>query len=273
VTVENRLDRQIAATLYDHRMERLVLVHGSVSNGRRTWAAQRPLAARVVLEVLNRRGFPPHPPVAEVDFEDEADWVAERVRPGDHLVGHSYGGVIALLAAARVDALSSLTVVEPPALGIARGEPIVERFVTDSSAHWREAPREPESFLRGFLSLVGSTFDPPSPLPPELEQGARTLMVERAPWEAEIPLAALRARDVPALVVSGGHLELFEVVCDALARELGAERAVCSGAGHVAQAAPGFNALLEDFVGRASAPPAAARATRPRGGAAGGSPA
>ena len=230
-----------------------MLVHGSVANGPRTWRAQQPLAAAYELVVLNRRGFPPGPEVDRVDFEDEADWVAERLRPGDHLVGHSYGGVIALLAAARFRELASLTVVEPPCLDVARGEPAVEEFVRGAAAHWREGPHEPEPFLRGFLRAVGSPLDPPSPLPPELEQGARTLLVERSPWEAKIPLGELRALPFPKLVVSGAHSAAFDAVCDVLERALDAERAVCPGAGHSAQAAPGFNDILTAFVARASA--------------------
>ncbi|MGZ8783561.1 MAG: alpha/beta fold hydrolase, partial [Gaiellaceae bacterium] len=174
-------------------MTRLVLVHGSVTNGPTTWRAQRRLGARWELVILNRPGFPPGSAVDHSDFDEDADWVAERLEPGDHLVGHSYGGVIALLAAVRGPSLRSLTVVEPPAFGVARGHAAVEEFVRASSLHWLRAGQlEPEAFMRGFLPLVGSAFEPPSPLPPELEQRARMLLVERPPWEAEIPHAALR---------------------------------------------------------------------------------
>ena len=37
-------------------MERLVLVHGSVSNGPATWRTQRPVAEHYELVVLNRPG-------------------------------------------------------------------------------------------------------------------------------------------------------------------------------------------------------------------------
>ena len=230
-----------------------MLVHGSVSNGSRTWRAQRRLGESYELVVLDRRGFPPGPDVDRVDFEDEADWVAERLRPGDHLAGHSYGGVISLLTAARYPELSSLTVVEPPCLDVARGHPAVEEFVRVATAHWLEGPHEPEPFLRGFLRAVGSPLDPPSPLPPELAQGARTLLVERFPWEATIPLAELRALAFPKLVVSGAHNEAFDAVCDVLEERLDAERAICPGAGHSAQAAPGFNDVLAAFLARATA--------------------
>ena len=81
---------------------RVVLVHGSVVNGDVTWAAQRP--PRRAFRARRARtgaGFPPGPDVERVDFEDEAVWLEQFVEPGTHLVGHSYGGVIALLAAAR----------------------------------------------------------------------------------------------------------------------------------------------------------------------------
>src|SRR3954471_10865541 len=99
------------ASLYDPAMARprILFVHGSVANGDLTWAAQRPLAGRFELVVPNRRGFPPNGDVARVDFEDEAVWLDAWVTPGTHLVGHSYGGVISLFAAARyADRLRSL---------------------------------------------------------------------------------------------------------------------------------------------------------------------
>jgi len=91
----------------------------------------------------------------------------------------------------------------------------------------------------------------PSPLPAQLAQGARTLIVARGPWEAEIPLAALTEAQFPTLVVSGGHHAAFDAVCDVLVARLGAERLVLPGYGHTAQRHPDFNELLADFVRRA----------------------
>jgi pimeloyl-ACP methyl ester carboxylesterase len=233
---------------------RLLLVHGSVVNADLTWAAQRPLAERFELVLPNRRGFPPGPEVERVDFADEAVWLEQFLEPGTHLVGHSYGGVIALLAAAaHPGLLRSLSVVEPPAFGIAAGRPSVDALVERLERHWRDGPREPAAFLRGFLALVGSSL-PPGRLTPELLQGARTLMVERSPAEAEIPLDELARAPFPVLVVSGGHHPAFDAVCDVLAERLGAERAVLPGAGHsVQRLGPPFNTLLASFVERAEA--------------------
>jgi pimeloyl-ACP methyl ester carboxylesterase len=231
---------------------RLLLVHGSVVNADLTWRAQKPLAGRFDMVAPNRRGFPPGPDVEHVDFEDEALWLEQFLSPGTHLVGHSYGGVIALLAAARhPELLRSLTVVEPPAFRVARGISAADELVARFEEHWRNGPRDPGEFLRGFFGLVG-TSTPPGTFTPELLQGARTLMVERPPSEAVIPLDELERAPFPKLVVSGDHSPAFEALCDLLAERIGAERAVLPGAGHsIQRLGEPFNELLADFVSRA----------------------
>jgi len=234
---------------------RLLLVHGSVVNADLTWSAQKPLAQRFEIVAPNRRGFPPGPDVEHVDFEDEAVWLERFLEPGTHLVGHSYGGVIALIAAARyAHFLRSLTVIEPPAFGVARGIPAADEFMSRIEEHWTNRPRDPAEFLRGFLVLVGSST-PSGDFTPELLQGARTLMVERPPSEAVIPFDELVPTPFPKLVVSGGHSAAFDAVCDVLEERLGAERAVLPGAGHsVQRLGEPFNELLASFVERAEEP-------------------
>lgn len=219
-----------------------------------TWSAQKPLADPFEIVAPDRRGFPPGPDVERVDFEDDAVWLEQFLEPATHLVGHSYGGVIALLAAARrPEAIRSLTVIEPPAFGVARGIPAADEFTARIEEHWTHGPRDPAEFLRGFLSLVGSRM-PPGNFTPELLQGARTLMVERSPAEAVIPLEELAQALSPKLVVSGAHSPAFEAVCDVLEERLGAERAVLPGAGHsVQRLGEPFNELLTDFVLQAEA--------------------
>src|SRR5690242_8947187 len=211
-----------------------------------------PLAERFELVVPNRRGFPPGADVEHVDFEDEAAWLEQFIEPGTHLVGHSYGGVISLFAGAWYsERLRSLTVVEPPAFGLARGVPAVDDFVAGGVELWERGPRDPDAFLRAFLRSVGSSV-PAGSFTPELLQGARTLMVERPPWEADPPLDALAAAPWPKLVVSGAHSEAFDAVCDVLEERLGAERAVLPGAGHsVPRLGEPFNEVLTAFVERA----------------------
>jgi pimeloyl-ACP methyl ester carboxylesterase len=235
-----------------HSQFRLLFVHGSVVNADLTWSAQKSLGDRFEIVAPNRRGFPPGPEIESVDFEDEAVWFEPFLEPGAHVVGHSYGGVIALLLAARRSELvRSLTLIEPPAFGAARGIPVADEFMARIEDHWTNGPRDPAEFLRGFLALVGSSA-PPGEFTPELSQGARTLMVERPPSEAVIPFDELARAPFPKLVVSGGHSAAFEALCDVLEERLGAERAVLPGAGHsVQRLGEPFNELLARFVERA----------------------
>jgi pimeloyl-ACP methyl ester carboxylesterase len=237
--------------------ERIVLVHGSVVGGRATWREQRrTIVDEAELVVLERPGFAPRP-VEDVDFERHADWVADRLEHGDHLVGHSYGAVVSLLAAARAEGLlASLTVIEPPCTSVALDDPVVAAFARGGAELYAGARgSDPEAFLRRFLTAVGSDWDPPSPLPPELEQGVEALIRERGPWEATIPLAELADLGIPALVVSGAHNPAFDSICDTLERALGAERLVIPGYGHNPQLSPRFTEALLAFVRRAVARP------------------
>jgi len=203
---------------------------------------------------VERPGFPPNPPVERVDFEEHAQQLAGQLQRGDHLVGHSYGGVISLLAAALApDRVRSLTVIEPPCTRVALGDAAADRFAEEGRRWWAEGPRDDlDAFLRGFLRYVGSSFDPPSPLPPDVEQGARTLLVERGPWEAEIPLDDLSVAPFPKLITSGAHHAAFDAICDILEARLDAERLVLPGYGHAPQLHPEFNEALASFVERAS---------------------
>ena len=225
-------------------MTRLVLLHGSVTNAALTWRKQQALAAEYELVTPDRPGFPPGPPVARVDFEADVPWLEALVQPGDHLVAQSYGGVIALLAAPRLQ-LASLTVIEPPVFDVARGDPAVERWLEQAFALPRDHPR---TYVEAFLTHVGAPLRLPDPLPPALQQGAEAFLTERPPWEAKLRLAPL---PYPVLVVSGNHEPAFEAVAGVLERELRAERLILPGAGHAVQNARGFNDRLLEFLRRA----------------------
>ena len=136
--------------------------------------------------------------------------------------------------------------IEPPCLRVARGHPVIDAYERQSALLWQKTG-DPAAFLRAFLEGVGAPV-PPGEFSPALLQGARTLMVERHPWEAEIPLDELAATAFPKLVVSGAHSKPFDIVCDVLTERLGAERAVLPGAGHSVQRLGGpFNDLLAAF--------------------------
>jgi pimeloyl-ACP methyl ester carboxylesterase len=229
---------------------RVVLVHGSGGNAEGAWAAVRPLADRFELVAPNRSGYPPGPLLEHIDFEEQAAELAPLLEDGAHLVGHSYGGLIALLMAARrPKSVLSLAVSEPPAFALARGNPEVEQLLRQLD-EVRQTVREPREYASRFLQLVGSNAVLPDVLPPEAEQSIRATMAERSPLEAELPLDELAAMPFPKLVISGAHHPAFDAVCDVLGERLGAERAVLPGAGHSIPRAPGYPELLERFLGR-----------------------
>ena len=225
-----------------------MLVHGSGGNS--GWPHQAPLETCYTLVMPTRSGYPPNPPKERIDFEEQAEELVELLQPGDHLVGHSYGGVVSLLAATSAE-LGSLTVLEPPAFGVAADHPVVERLVAELRPLW-PTDLPPEEFLRRFVERIGAVYNAPSPLPPQMEASVRAMMVERAPWEAVIPLAELAEARYPKLVVSGAHSEALDAICDTLEAELRAERAVVEGGGHSIPRAPGFNDVLLDFLARAT---------------------
>jgi pimeloyl-ACP methyl ester carboxylesterase len=227
---------------------RVVLIHGSGVSAETAWGPLQRLARRYELVAPSRGGYPPHPPLDRIDFERQAEELAPLLGQGAHLLGHSYGGVIALLVAARrPDAVLSLAVSEPPAFGLARGNAEVERLVERLDTHLRLGPRNPRAFAEGFLRIVGSDANLPAELSPEAEQSIRAQLAERPPWEAEIPLDALGSAPFRKLVISGGHSAAFDAVCDVLEERLPAERAVLPGAGHGLARAPGYPERLDAF--------------------------
>jgi pimeloyl-ACP methyl ester carboxylesterase len=229
----------------------VVLAHGSVVGAARTWRHQLPLAEQWTLLLPNRPGFGESPPLERGDFELEAPLIAELLGDGAHLVGHSYGAVVALYAAAlRPDAVRSLTVSEPGCLRVAAGDALVDAQITGGEQLYGLASEmQPLEFLRAFRGGVGSTHATPAELSGELLHGARLLMRERPPWEADPPFEALGAAAFPKLVISGGHSPVFEAVCDVVATRIGAQRVVITGRAHTIPAVGvPYNECLHAFL-------------------------
>jgi pimeloyl-ACP methyl ester carboxylesterase len=245
---------------------RVVLVHGSIVGAARTWKHQRVLAERWTLVIPNRPGFGDSPPPSRGDFELEAPAIAELLGEAAHLVGHSYGAVVALLAAAaRPAAVRSLVVSEPGLLRLAAGDPIADEVIAQGERLYALGGSIPPSqFLRLFRAGVHSAHETPDELLDWLAHGARLAARERPPWEAEVPCAELAKASFPKLVISGGHSPVFEAVCDILAARIGAERSVVTGRGHtIPSTGDAYNAVVDTFLERAQAAPGG---RRPRGG-------
>jgi len=221
----------------------------------RTWRKQLDLAERWTLVLPNRPGFGDSPPLERGDFEFEAPLFAELLGDGAHLVGHSYGAVIALLAAAlRPDAVRSLAVSEPGCFNAAAGRPHIDEVLTNGAQLYAAGrSMEPREFLLHFRAGVHSAHETPDALPDWLERGARHVMHERPPWEADVPLDALAATPFPKLVISGGHSDGFETLCDVIAERIGARREIVPGRAHtIPGTGAAYNNLLESFLAGAT---------------------
>jgi pimeloyl-ACP methyl ester carboxylesterase len=226
----------------------VVLAHGSLATAAEEWEAQRPLADEGYrLVAPDRRGYGRSPAAEGEDFLRDAEDIAALMGTGAHLVGHSYGGLGVLLAAARrPEATLSLALLEPGTFALGQHQPAGRALVDQVRRMWdQDIPDEP--WVTGFLKAVGSD---PDEFPPDFLAAALPLVPVfrrgRPLWYPDLPLEELAAAPFPKLVVSGGHSTGFDAICDDLAERIGASRAVVPGAGHEIQFAgtPINDALL-----------------------------
>jgi pimeloyl-ACP methyl ester carboxylesterase len=215
----------------------VVLVHGSLATGADEWSAQRPLAEDgFKLIVPDRRGYGRSPAAHGEDFLVDAEDLATLMSTGAHLVGHSYGGLSAMIAATRhPEATLSLTLLEGPTTSIAQHDPDWRALTDDVRQLWdRDLPDQ--DWVVQFLEAVGSN---PAEFPEDLLAAAVELVPVfrggRPFHEADLPIEQLASAVFPKLVVSGGHHAGFEAMSDELATRIGASRAVIAGAGHEIQ--------------------------------------
>jgi len=111
----------------------VVLVHGGEEAGGATaFAAQLPLAQAFTLIMPDLPGHGDSPARGRGSVARDALLIGDLLGDGAHLVGHSYGGAVALRAAAqRPEAVHSLTLIEPATLDIARDDPEVRRMLME----------------------------------------------------------------------------------------------------------------------------------------------
>jgi pimeloyl-ACP methyl ester carboxylesterase len=228
----------------------VLLVHGSIVGAERTWRHQLVLGEHWQLTLVNRPGFGASSPLPRGDFEAEAPLIAELLGDGTHLVGHSYGAIIALFAAAqRPHAVRSLTLSEPGCLAVAAGDPEVDATIAHGNMLYDATQLQPRDFLLLFRNGLHSAHQTPPELDAELQAGATHAMHERRPWDAPPPLDAIAQTPFPKLVISGGHSPAFERVCDIVASRIGAQRTVIAGRGHtIPSTGAAYNEVLGAFL-------------------------
>jgi pimeloyl-ACP methyl ester carboxylesterase len=241
--------------------EPIVFIHGAFDPPEETFREQKGLAAQYRVVLVDRRGYGESPAADRLDFDAQVEDILRVVGEGAHLVGQSSGGLLCLLAAAaHPQAVWTLTVIEPTAASIARGNEAVERLVARLAPLFAlGAVMSPEQFAAAFYQALG--FDAPSvELDERRAAAAATTAREPVPWDIEVPLDRLAAAPFSKLVVSGAWDiapplareiagSAFRVICDTLEKKLPAERAIFRGAAHNPQLlGKQFNDRLRSFL-------------------------
>lgn len=197
----------------------VVLVPGSCSTG----AAWRPLVSAwdnrlrcVTTSLLGYGGTAERRTTHDTSISHEADaleWVIQRASGGSvHLVGHSFGGLVALAVALRNRVrLASLVIIEAPAVELLRE--------TGEQQHYREFRRMTEAYFAAYESgdaeAIGAMIDfyggagTFASWPPRVRAYAvQTTAVNILDWASAygFPLsaAAVAAIEIPTLVLRGG---------------------------------------------------------------------
>ncbi|WP_213958747.1 MULTISPECIES: alpha/beta fold hydrolase [unclassified Variovorax] len=242
---------------------KVVLVHGSaqgsVVGGSTHFSTQQSLAGRGWQLIVPDR--PGHGRTPDPGRPDDADLdgalVADLLGDGAHLVGHSFGGCVALAAAAkRPGAVRSLTIIEPAMAALAIHKPVVKRFVF-GMVKALFLSFSPTTRILRFIKLVN--------IPPELRGGADPAELKRmgvAIRKLRLPskdalqseLEAVKRAGIPLLVISGGWSPAFDAVCDTVAEIGNGRRLNIASPHHFPQlVSDEFNQVLAQFMEDAEA--------------------
>ncbi len=220
---------------------RVVFLHGTGTAGPRAWPRQ--------VEALGDEAHF----VARVHDGDHPEHVipavAEALRPGGHLVAHSYGCVSAILTAAAYPSLvASLVLCEPPFVALTAGQPLTDEHVAGLRPIFDRRDGEgvtDHELAAGFAEAVGMPV--PDFTPDQLARAAARLRAFTPAWR--FPVDPTVVERVPTLVVTSGTADFYDEVAAELARH-GAERLVLAGCGHRVQDHPDATAAMQRFWAR-----------------------
>ncbi len=251
---------------------KVLVVHGGVQGGLgggpRTFARQEALAERGwQLVVVERPGFGRSPSRGLDDMEADSIWIADMLGDGMHLIGHSWGGADALLAAARrPESVRSLTLIEPALQALLLGDPRVKTdpAIRSASAHIMTMmmnAKTPGEYGMTFAKSMGAETEGGAPNavaaayqadPEQAERVGCALLMARmaAPDVLRRAAAVVAQARFPVLVVSGGWSPFFDAVGDVAAELTGGRHVKVEAPNHFVQLSSPerFNTLVDTFM-------------------------
>ena len=245
---------QIHVEQWGNSGPRALLVHGGTQGtqaaGDRNFYAQRPLGDEWQVVVPDRPGHGKSAdPGRPDDAQEDAIWVAELLKDGSHLLGHSYGGLVAVAAAARrPEAVKSLTLIEPALFAVATKPAAVKKLLA-TMVFTMVMPFSPVSRAKRMMKLLGipNVFALSTE---ELNALGRSLKrgVFPKPPVIEGWLTTIREAKIPVLIVSSGSNAAFEAMGGIVAKKLSGRHEIIPIKHHFPQwnAAP-FNRLVSTF--------------------------
>jgi pimeloyl-ACP methyl ester carboxylesterase len=242
-------------------------VQGGIGGGPANFIGQKPLAGKGWrLRLIDRPGFGESPSRGPDDMEADAILIAGLLNEPSHLLGHSFGGAEALLAAAhRPEAVRSLILVEPALQPMLTTDP---ESAADPASQAATAiilkhllsGTTPADYAIGFLGSLGTSHEGgENVIAAQLKanrEHATNLGCSLLRARMETPAGMRAAADavakagIPVLVISGGYSEGQEATGRAIARLTKGRHVVVKAPSHFLQedCPEAFNEAVDKFL-------------------------
>ncbi|MEU6584380.1 hypothetical protein [Nocardia sp. NPDC046763] len=205
-------------------------MHGVQAAGP-SWFAQRPLADRMRIEVVERPVRRSGSLFRGGDYLRDADDLVGLIGTEPvHLVGSGYGALGCVVAAAgRPHRIQSLTLIEPTCIGV-----LAHPAIVTLCRRWRhERPQDLAQFAAGLCRLAG--IPTATGFTAEHWGTIERLREYRPPWDTHLPLETIAQWGIPTQVYSGGHSPVLTAVAATVAADLGGEHIELVGREHALQ--------------------------------------
>jgi pimeloyl-ACP methyl ester carboxylesterase len=262
---EDALALPINLTHWGQSNSRMVIIHGGVQGnlggGPTTFAKQEALAQQGWHLILpDRPGFGKSPSRGPDNMEADAIWISNLL-DGVVLVGHSFGGAEALLAAAqRPESVRALVLVEPALHALLPRSEALEKneearrdFLKFGEASL--ASNSPTEYGLLFARNLGAGTEAGAALDSDPGKakslGCALLRARMAPPETLRKAAETVAQaKIPVLIISGGWSPTFDAIGELAASLTGGKHVIVPSPNHFPQLANPeiFNSTILSFA-------------------------